>query len=419
MAKSGLWQDREFLKLWSAQTVSALGSRITRTALPIVAVLMLSAPPTEIGILSAVSVAPAVFVGLLLGGWIDRSKKRNILIGADLVRGVLLITIPMAAWFGSLTVQQLYFVAGASGALTVIFQIADHAYLPALIGYHQLVEGNAKLQTTDAVAEVGGPSAAGVLIRLVTAPFTILLDAISFFASAGLLAAIRKPEPAKHRVKERGTLVRDFGIGFRSGFGNYLIRPLFLVEANGALFGGFFLTLYMLFTLKTLGLSPATVGLLVGLGGIGGMLGAAVARRAEACISLGPAIFGSITLGAVANILIPLASGRGPIPIGLLATHQVVGDGAMVAYAIYASSLRQTVIPQGEIGRTTATLNAASGLLLTVGALFSGWLAFHVGVRTVVWVGAIGGLLGPLIIALSPIHRLSQMPSPISDALPR
>ena len=166
--KTELWQDRDFLNLWAAQTVSAFGSRITRTALPIVAILMIDATPTEIGLLSALSVGPSALVGLLLGGWIDRSTKRTVLIGTDLIRGILLLTVPLAALFKILAIEQLYVVAASVGALTAVFQIADHAYLPALIGRHQLVEGNTKLETTDAVAEVGGPSLAGVLVDMIS-----------------------------------------------------------------------------------------------------------------------------------------------------------------------------------------------------------------------------------------------------------
>jgi hypothetical protein len=158
-----------------------------------------------------------------------------------------------------------------------------------LIGRRHLIEGNTKLQATDAVAEVGGPSLAGILVYLVTAPVTLLFDAISFFLSAALLATIKKSEPVVHRVIEGVTFSRDLMIGLRAGFGDRLVRPLFLVDANEAFFGGFFLTLYVIFTLKTLDLSPAVVGLLIGLGGIGAMLGTTAAHRAQARLSIGPA----------------------------------------------------------------------------------------------------------------------------------
>jgi hypothetical protein len=143
--KTGLWRDREFLNFWAAQTISAFGSRITRTALPIVAILTLDASPTKLGILSALSILPGVLVGLLLGGWIDRSPKRRILIGTDLIRGLLLMAVPLAAWLKILAVWQLYLLAATVGTLTLISQIADHAYLPTLIGQRQLIEGNTKL----------------------------------------------------------------------------------------------------------------------------------------------------------------------------------------------------------------------------------------------------------------------------------
>jgi predicted MFS family arabinose efflux permease len=408
--RTGLWQDRGFLNFWAAQTISALGSRISRTALPIVAILTINATPAEIGILSALSVAPGIVVGLLLGGWVDRSEKRAILISADLIRAALLLTVPMTASLQVLTIEQLYLVAAGVGAFTVLFQIADNAYLPELIGHDQLIEGNTKLEVADAAAEIGGPSLAGVLIDLLTAPITILFDAISFLASAAFLSGIRQKEKAPDRAPERATLASDFAIGLRSGFGDPLIRPLFLAEANRALFGGFFLTLYMIFTIQTLGLSPTTVGLLIGLGGVGAILGTMMTHRAAALLGLGPALIAFLSLGQLAGVLIPLASGPGWLAFGLLAVHQLLGDAAIVAYTIYATSLRQTVIPLGHIGRTTSTLHVMNGLLLPIGALLSGWLAAQVDVRTAVWIGVIGGLLSPLVVALSPIPKLQTMP---------
>lgn len=408
--KVGLWQGRDFLNLWAARAISEFGSRITRTALPIIAILTTNASTTQLGVLSALSIGPSVLVGLTLGGWIDRSSKRNVLIGTDLIRAFLLLTIPVAAWMKILTIGQLYLVAAMVGAFSVIFQIADHAFLPALIGHERIVDGNSKLQATDAIAEVGGPSLTGVLVYLASAPGAILFDAISFLVSATLLASIEKTEALTRGAAQNLAPGRDFVIGLRAGLGNRLVRPLFLQEANSALFGGFFATLYMVFVLKTLGLSAALAGLLIGLGGIGGFLGTAVARWADSRLAAGRAIIVSLVIGQFAGLLIPLAHGRGWPAISLLAAQQVIGDGAMVAFSIWATSLRQTVIPQDEIGRAAATLQAITGILTLVGALLAGWLATQIGIRATIWIGVIGGMPQPLIVLLSPIHALDQMP---------
>ena len=405
-----LWRHGDFLKLWAAQATSAFGSRISRTVLPVIALLTIDANPSQIGILAALSVAPGVLVGLLLGGAIDRSAKRRLLIGADLLRAGLLATVPAAAWLGWLTMPQLYLVAAGVGAASVLFQLADNAYLPALIGKANLVEGNAKLESTDAVAEIGGPSLAGLLIEIVTAPFAILFDVVTYLASAGFLATIERQEQPAPPETDRPTLLDDLGEGLRAGFGHRLVRPLFLVEGVVALVGGFFFTLYMVFTIDTLGLSPGVVGLLIGVGGIGALFGAAIAGALHNRFRLGLAMLVMLTIAMALSLLIPLASGPDWAVLALLTTHQLLGDGFMVAYAIHAVSLRQTVLPQGVLARANGTLHVLTGVLLPVGALASGWLASAIGVREAVWVGVLGGLAAPLILVLSPVARLRHMP---------
>ena len=405
-----LWRHGDFLKLWAAQVTSAFGGRISRTVLPVIALLTIDASPAQIGVLSALSVAPGVLVGLLLGGFVDRAAKRRLLIGADLVRAALLFTVPLAAWLGWLSMAQLYLVAAGVGAASVLFQIADNAYLPALIGKSNLVEGNAKLESTDAVAEIGGPSLAGLLIEIVTAPFAILFDVATYLVSAGFLATISKREKPAPPTSERPTLMRDLAEGMRAGFGNPLVRPLFLVEGTSALVGGFFFTLYMVFTIDTLGLSPGVVGLLIGVGGVGALLGAVIAGALRDRISLGPAMLVMLTVAVLADMLIPLAFGPTWLVLTFLTAHQLLADAFMVAYAINAVSLRQTVLPQEVLARANGTLHVLTGVLLPVGALASGWLASAIGVREAVWVGVIGGLVAPVILAQSPVARLRRMP---------
>ncbi len=405
-----LWSHGDFLRLWAAQATSAFGSRISRTVLPVIALLIIDASPAEIGVLSALSVAPGVVVGLLFGGMVDRAAKRRLLIGADLVRAALLFTVPAAAWLGWLTMGQLYLVAAGVGAASVVFQLADNAYLPVLIGKPNLVEGNAKLESTEAVAEIGGPSLAGLLIEIVTAPFAVLFDVATYLASAGFLATITAREPPAPADPQRPTLLSDLIAGLRAGFGNRLVRPLFLVEGAMALFGGFFFTLYMVFTIDTLALSPGVVGVLIGVGGVGALFGAAIAGALRDRIRLGPAMLVMLAVGQGSALLIPTASGPDWAVLAFLTAHQLLGDGFLVAYAIHAVSLRQTVLPQGLLARANGTLHVLIGLLLPAGALLSGWLATAIGVREAVWVGVIGGLTAPLILALSPVARLKRMP---------
>ena len=233
-----------------------------------------------------------MIVGLAMGGRVDRRAKRPMLIGADLIRAALLLTVPLFAWLGRLSMGQLYAVAALTGAATTLFQIADKAYLPALIGRSRLVEGNAKLEATDAIAEITGPGLGGLLIQAITAPLAIVFDALSFLISAVLLGAIRSPEvPAAAGTGDDGpTLIHDLRVGLRACVLHPLVRPVFLVEAVSAFLNGIFATLYTVFALKTLGLSAATLGLVISMGGIGALSGAILAARLSRRLGLGQAL---------------------------------------------------------------------------------------------------------------------------------
>jgi MFS family permease len=416
----GLWREADFLKLWSAQGISALGSRITRTAVPILAVLTVGASVEQVAILSALALAPGVIVGLAMGGRVDRRAKRPMLIGADLFRAALLLSVPVAAWLGRLSMGQLYAVAALSGAATTLFQIADKAYLPGLIGRNRLVEGNAKLEATEATAEIIGPGLGGLLVQAITAPLAIAFDALSFVVSALLIGAIHRDEPlaASENAADRPTLIHDLGVGLRACVLHPLVRPVFLVEAVSAFLNGIFATLYTVFALKTLGLSAATLGLVISVGGIGALFGALLAARFSGRLGLGRALIVCTAGCRLAGLLIPMARGPEWLAVSCLVGHQLVGDAMLMAYYVLAVSLRQTVLPQDTLGRANATFHVSAGALLPLGALLAGSIATATDVRTALWISAVGGLAIPVILELSAIRRLKVMPT-ISSHEPR
>ncbi|EPX63388.1 major facilitator superfamily MFS_1 [Cystobacter fuscus DSM 2262] len=399
----GLWSHPDFLRLWGAQIVSAFGSRITRTALPILALLTLQATPTEVAILSALGVAPGLLVGLFMGGHVDRTARRPLLIGADLLRALLLLTLPLAAWLGVLSMPQLYLVAAAVGAATTLFQIADNSYLPTLVDKALLVEANARLEASESVAEAAGPGLAGVLVQWLTAPVAIGVDALSYVWSALWLGRIRTPEKPAAATGAHVSVLGDIVTGFRACLSHPLIRPVLIAEAVMYFFGGFFLALYMVFTLETLGLTPATVGLIIGVGGVGAFLGALLARPMLRR-GLGPAMGFSLLVGQGANLLIPLAREAGAWSIPLLVLQQLLGDALLGAYVIHALSLRQWVMDSEVLGRANATFHVVTGLLLSLGALLAGPLVDVLGMGPTLWIGAGGGLLAvPLLLGGSPL----------------
>ncbi|HEU4557158.1 MAG TPA: MFS transporter [Longimicrobium sp.] len=411
----GLWRHADFLRLWGAQAGSAFGSRITRTALPIIAILSLHATPAQVAVLAALGVAPGVLVGMFAGGHVDRSAKRPLLIGADLVRALLILTIPAAAWLGVLSMAQLCLIAALVAAATTLFQIADNSYLPALVGRERLVAGNARLAATDSVAEAAGPGMAGVLIQLLTAPMAMLVDAGSYLWSALLLSRIRtreEREPVDAEAAETSVLA-DARAGFSACLAHPLVRALLLADAVTYFFGGFFMALYMVLALETLSLSPAVVGLVISVGGVGAFAGALLAERLGRVRRTGVAMAASLAVGQSAVLLVPLAAGAGWLAIPLLVLQQLVGDAFLSAYEIHALSLRQRVLPDAVLGRANAAFHVVTGVALPAGALIAGPLAVSIGVAPAVWVGAIGGLLAVPVLLASPLprHHLPSTPT--------
>lgn len=398
-----LWRHPDFLRLWGAQIISALGSRITRTALPLLALLTLQATPSQIALLAALEVGPGMLVGLCLGGTVDRSAKRPLLIGADVARALLLLTLPLAERLGTLSMPQLYVVAAAVGAATSLFQITDNSYLPALVGKPLLVEANARLEATESVAEAAGPGLAGVLVQALTAPIAIGLDALSYLGSALWLARIQTAEkPAAAPTSSPG-LLADIAEGFRACLTHPLIRPVLQAEAVMYFFGGFFLALYLPFTVETLGLGPATVGLIIGVGGMGAFVGSLLARPL-ARRRIGAAMGGSLLVGLGANLLVPLAEHAGAWAVPLLVAQQLLGDALLGAYVVLALSLRQWALPEQVLGRANATFHGVTGSLLAAGALLAGAMAEARGTAFCLWVGAGGALLAvPLLWFGSPL----------------
>jgi MFS family permease len=423
-ASGGLWRHADFLRLWAAQAISAFGSRITRTALPIIATTTLGEPAMMLGVLAAMQLAPGAVLAMLAGGFVDRGRKRRILVAADLIRAGLVASLTLAWLFGSLTMIQVVIVGAGVGAASALFQITDVAYLPALIGRRRLVEGNAKLETTEAVAEITGPASAGALISALGAPLVLVLDAVSYLWSAFMLGRIRASEPpprappAPPATRDPSPVERavptgeDFRIGMRAVFGHPLVRPIVLCLMVWSIAGGFFLALYTPFCLRELGLSEATFGVIIAMGGLGSLAGAVLARTLSRALGVGRTLVVTATLSVAFGLLMPLAaaSSSRAVAIGFLVAHQVLGDGFAVAFIVLAVTLRQTVLPRQLLGRANAAVHVCTTGVLPVAALLAGGLAALLGVRAALWVGVLIGLAAP--IWLWPLRHLKDMPVP-------
>jgi Major Facilitator Superfamily len=418
-APPGLWRHADFLKLWTAQAVSALGARITREGLPFAAVVSLGASPAQVGVLAALTRGPAILVGLVGGGFVDRSRRRPILIGADLGRAVALATIPLAAWWGRLAIDQVYVVAAAVGALSVLFDIADHAYLPGLIGRDLLVDGNAKLALTESVAEIGGPGLYGVLFQLLTAPLAIAVNAGTYLFSAVVLAGIRAPESAPDAggpsAGGPGRLAAGFRAGLAVALAHPAIRPLLIMTVLSALFGSFYSALYTLYAVRVLGLSAPMLGATVASGGVAALAGAALAGAVIRRLGLGRAFVFTGVVASAGSLLIPLAGGTPAAGMAMLVGAQLIGDSFGTVTEIAGRTLRQTLVPPellGRVGGVFATLPGVSGV---AGAVLGGWLGGVLGARETLFIACAGVIAAPLLALFSPLVRLPG-PAPAAQA---
>ncbi|MFL5667648.1 MAG: MFS transporter [Ktedonobacteraceae bacterium] len=391
--KRRLLMNRNFALLWIGQSISEFGSRITREGIPLTANLMLGATPNEMGLLAAAGTLPVLLIGLLAGVWVDRLRRRPILIIADISRALLLGTIPLAAVLGVLRIEQLYLVAVLEGVLTVFFEVANQSFLPTLVQREHIVEGNSKLSASNSLAEIGGPALAGVLVQAITAPIAILFDALSFLVSALCVGFIRVREPGPTPTEERQSLRREIGKGLALVLGNPLLRATTAALSTRAFFGGAFATLYGLYVIRQLGIMPAIYGLLVTIGGLGALVGALLASRIVRRFGLGATLIGSMLLGGSMSLLVPLAGGPKILVVVLLMTAQLVGDFGMEVYLINAVSLRQSMIPDRFLGRANASANFLVGGLLTMGALLAGLLAGMIGTQLTLLIGASAGLV--------------------------
>jgi MFS family permease len=404
-----LWRDGDFVRLWSAQAVSAFGARITREGLPLAAVLTLGASPSQVGLLAAMSHGPALLVGLAAGGFVDRSRRRGVMMAADLVRAAVLATIPIAALLHALTLAQLFVAAALVGAASVLFEIADHAYLPSLVAREDVGRANASFSATESVAEIGGPALAGVLFQLLAAPIAIAANALTYAVSAIFLVGIRRPEPAP-LPEPPARWIDDIALGFGAALRHPLVRPVFLSSWMQSLAGGIFSALYILFCVEVVGLGPGLLGLTIAAGGVGALIGAAAAGPASRRLGVGPTFIGAQALVALSIAIIPLAPADPVEGMAFLVVSQVLGDLLGVTTMILGTTLIQTAMPAQVLGRVNAAYRAATGGLMVAGALLGGLLGEVLGVRGALWVGVAGLAAAPLLTLTGPLRGLRRMP---------
>ncbi len=411
--RSSLWRHADFLKLWTGQTISELGSRISREGLPLTAVLVLGAQPAQMGFMTAVGAGSTLIFGLLAGVWADRIRRRPTMIAADLARAALLASIPIAAFAHRLSMAQLYAVTGLAGFCTVFFDVAYQSYLPSLVERENLLEGNSKLAQSSSIAEIAGPSLTGVLVQLITAPIAILFDALSFLVSALSVWLIRKPEPASD-PPPAPHLAHDTIAGLRFVFHHPILRPLACFSATMFFSFGFIGPLYVLYAIRELHIPPAALGIAIALGGAGSLIGATLAPRIARALGLGKTFLGSVFVMLAAYSLIPLAHGPLPMALSFLIVQQLIGDQAITIFNINERTLRQSVAPDQLLGRVNAAMQLLTLGIYPLGALACGFVAQALGMRTALALAMSGIALSSLWLIASPVPKMRELPP--SDA---
>ena len=405
----------DFVRLWTAATISQFGSQISLLALPIIAVVLLDANALQVALLGTADFLPFILFSLPAGAWVDRLRRRPILIAADLLRAVVLLSIPVAYALDVLTIWQLYVVGFVAGTLTVFFDVAYQSYLPSLVERDQLVDGNGKLEITRTLAQTAGPALGGGLIGLLTAPIAVVVDAISFGFSALFVFLIRRREPTPdphhdEHGRRRGSLSSEVRDGLRYVLGNRYLRGIAASTGTANLFGNMATATLVLYAVDTLHLGPAEIGLVFGLGNLGAVVGAVSADRVRRRLGLGHAIVGSAALGGPAVLLIAIAPVEAPIPF--LVASGLIGGFSMVVYNVNQVSFRQAITPDPMQGRMNATMRFIVWGTIPVGQIAGGVIATVAGIPAALWLGALGSFVAVLPLFLTPVHALRDMPMP-------
>ncbi len=430
-----LVRNSDFLKLWVAATISLFGTQVSLVAIPVVAIFFLDAAPFQVALLGTVEFLPFLLFTLPAGAWVDRLPRRLILVTGDFGRAVSLLSIPIAYQLGVLSIWQLYAVGFVNGFLTVFFDVADQSFLPAILDAEDLVDGNSKLQVSGSAAQILGQPLGGGLVGLLTAPLAVILDALSFFGSGGLIYAIRKREPRGERgrgrpvtetaMAEAGSGATTAGAGPATGIraeiaeglhyvlGHEYLRYIAAATGLSNLFSNIAFATFTYFAYRTLELTPPLVGLIGGVGSVGVLVGALISGRVAERIGVGRTILWSIAIGGPAVLLAAFA--QPATAVVLLIASVFIGGLAGVVYNINQVSLRQAITPERLQGRMNATMRFLVWGTIPIGQIVGGVLASTIGVRDTVFVGGVLGCFAFVPLLFSPVRSLRRIPSPASE----
>lgn len=404
---TGLWAHPDFVRLWMGTTTSSFGSLIGQIALSFTAIEFLHASAVEVAVLGACQLAPGFLASPFAGVWVDRVRRRPLMIVSDIGRAAMLFSVPLAAVFGVLSVAQLFVVAAANSVFGVVFAAAYQSYLPTLVEREALLEGNAKLHGTASVAEMASFSLSGWLVQLLKAPGAVAVDALSFVGSAYFVWRIRQPEPEPSLDAGEQHFWYEAKAGARIVAGNGVLRSLAFAEAAQAMAGQVVTVVFLLYLTRELGFEAGVLGLIFAVGGVTSLAGAWVANRGILFFGgIGPTMVTAAFMRSTGMLFMPLAADNGWAGVAFLVANQVVVDPFWSLYEIHDVSLRQAITPERFQGRMFANFRLLNFGFAVAGAGAGGLLGTVLGFRETLFVAAGLMYLSAFGLAFSPVIRV-------------
>jgi MFS family permease len=410
-----LLRQPAFRRFWVGQSVSFVGDQVSMLALPLVGVLLLDASAVEMGVLTALGWLPHLVFSLFAGEWIDRRERRRpIMIAADLGRAALLVTIPLTGYFGALTIEQLYAVTFLVGTLTVFFDLCWSSFLVALVPRSQMVDAQSTIMVSRSGSQIAGPSLAGALVQFLTAPAAILADALSFLVSAEALRRVRVPELPLERPDAEESALRRLRDGLGFVFRQPVLRAGIACTSTLNFFTMIWFAIFVLYASRELGLSAGTIGLVLGVGAVGGLVGALLAPRIGRLIGIGPSVAVGAVLFPAPTVLFPLAAGSEPVKAGVLLAGEFLASIGVMVFDVNQNALNVLITPHRLRARVAGVSRFFNYGGRPLGALVGGALGEVLGLRPAIWIGVAGSLLAVLWLLPSPMLRIVDPPAEAS-----
>lgn len=413
-------RSSRFLRFWTAQTASQLGQRFGLVALPVVAIETLDAGSVEVGYLTASLTVCYLLIGLPAGAWVDRWLKRLTMVRAAVVRAVVLATIPVLWAFDHLSLAWLYGIAIVVGVASVFFDVAYQSYVPFIVSDDAIESANARLESSAQVSAVGGPAIAGLLLKVVSAPVVLIVDALAYVVCAGFLATVKDAEPPRPEQQgKRSRLAQDILAGVRFVVGNPVLRRLCVAVGVSNFFATIIMTLTPLLILTTLGLGTTVMGLVLGVGTLGGLLAATLLSKVRARLSPGAVMAVGLLSAGLSMVAFPVAGSLKDapflLPVALLLLGQFGMTWGAVTFNITQVSVRQRVCPKDMLARMNASIRFVVWGSMPLASILGGWLGAHLGIVACMWIGVVGAFLTALPIVGMDRLISAVTPTPVSQ----